>query len=365
MINRPIIYNFFKPGDVPTANALGLRPDSCSERQTGGSSEARSLLTSFLDHRGARYHREMSSPLTAVDACSRLSPHLAVGTLSLREVSQMAQTRADALRQLPRDERAVDLRAVEAFIGRLHWHCHFMQKLEDQPEIETHCLHAFYDDARPQTDETETHLNAWALGRTGWPFVDACMRALTQTGWINFRMRAMLMAVASYHLWLDWRLSGPVLARLFTDYEPGIHWSQVQMQSGTTGINTPRIYNPIKQSMDQDPNGIFIRRFVPELATVPDPFIHEPWRMPPLLQTDIGCQIGHDYPEPIRDHLVAARDARARITTIRRRDGYWPIADDIVARHGSRKRNPRGPDWPKTKTRKPSGHRQAQLQLDV
>ena len=100
-----------------------------------------------------------------------------------------------------------------------------------------------------------TLLNAWENGETGFPFVDACMRYLRKTGWINFRMRAMLMSFASYHLWLDWRKSGKILANFFTDYDPGIHWPQVQMQSGTTGINAIRIYNPIKQGIDQDPQG--------------------------------------------------------------------------------------------------------------
>ena len=102
-------------------------------------------------------------------------------------------------------------------------------------------------------------LAAWEAGETGLPFVDACMRYLRATGWLNFRMRSMLVAVASYHLWLDWRATGPHLARQFTDYEPGIHWPQVQMQSGTTGMNTVRIYNPVKQGRDQDPAGVFTR----------------------------------------------------------------------------------------------------------
>ena len=98
----------------------------------------------------------------------------------------------------------------------------------------------------------------WANGNTGWPFFDACMRQLNTTGWINFRMRAMMMSCASYNLWLPWRETGEHLARLFLDYEPGIHWSQVGMQSGTTGINTIRAYSMTKQGKDHDPNGEYI-----------------------------------------------------------------------------------------------------------
>ena len=86
------------------------------------------------------------------------------------------------------------------------------------------------------------------------------MRFLTATGWLNFRIWAILVSFASYQLWLDWRVSGQHLAQLFTDYEPAIHWPQVQMQSGTSGINKIRIYNPVKQGLDQDPDGVFTRR---------------------------------------------------------------------------------------------------------
>ncbi|MEO1188025.1 MAG: FAD-binding domain-containing protein, partial [Pseudomonadota bacterium] len=221
--------------------------------------------------------------------------------------------------------------SLASFQGRLHWRDHFTQKLEDAPSIETQNLHRAYDGLRPAMPD-QTALEAWAAGETGLPFVDACMRCLSATGWMNFRMRAMLMAVASYHLWLDWRRPGEHLARLFTDYEPGIHWPQVQMQSGTTGINTIRIYNPVKQGHDQDPDGAFIRRWVPELADVPSDFIHEPWTW-----GEASRVLGNTYPMPIIAHLQAAKEARQKVWAVRKGQTFRQDANSIQDKHGSRK----------------------------
>ena len=114
------------------------------------------------------------------------------------------------------------------------------------------------------------------------------MRALQHTGWLNFRMRAMLVSFAAYPLWLHWYEPAQHLARLFTDYETGIHYSKMQMQSGTTGINTMRVYHPIKQGQEHDPAGIFIRRWVPELQGLQGDFIHTPWLAPPILLAQEG-----------------------------------------------------------------------------
>ena len=272
----------------------------------------------------------MSSPLTGFEACSRLSPHLAWGTLSMRQVAQATWQRQREVKQSD-SPQGFWRGALSSFSGRLHWRCHFTQKLEDEPRLEFQNLHPAYDGLRP-SEPDDIRLEAWAKGETGLPFVDACMRALTATGWMNFRMRAMLMAVASYHLWLDWRKPGEHLARLFTDYEPGIHWPQVQMQSGTTGINTVRIYNPVKQGHDQDPDGRFVRRWLPELAEVPDRFLQEPWKW-----DEAGRILGKTYPHPIVDHLAAAKEARQKVWAARRGAAFREEAQRIQDKHGSRK----------------------------
>jgi deoxyribodipyrimidine photo-lyase len=285
----------------------------------------------------------MSSPLTAAEACSRLSVGLALGTISARTVAHAAWARAAEL-ELARLGGAgtggYRLGSVRSFLARMHWRCHFTQKLEDEPRIETEAFLPELDELRagPWTAEREDRLAAWAEGRTGYPFIDACMRALRATGWINFRMRAMLVSFASYDLWLPWRPSGLHLARCFTDYEPGIHWPQVQMQSGTTGINTLRMYAPVKQSRDQDPRGVFIRRWVPELARVDDVFVHEPWLMPTAAQQAADCVVGRDYPRPIVDHAEAVRHARGVFTRLIRSAEHRAAAEGVFRRHGSRKR---------------------------
>ena len=169
--------------------------------------------------------------------------------------------------------------------------------------------------------------------------VDACMRCLRATGWLNFRMRAMLCSFAAYDLWLDWRRFGAFYARMMADYEPGIHYPQLQMQSGTTGINTVRIYNPVKQGKDHDPDGTFIRRWVPELAGLKQTaYVHEPWKMTPIEQQSDGCVIGEDYPARVVDHTAAYRRARDRIYALRETDAVQAAKEAVLEKHGSRKR---------------------------
>lgn len=339
---------------LPALGQLGIGP--CGKAlQAAGESAAWQTLESFLTERGRRYRSSLSSPLAATEGCSRLSPHLAFGTISLRSVHQATET------VIARSADPALRHALRGFTGRLRWHCHFMQKLEDEPEIEFRNFARHCDGLREDSFRVD-RFAAWCEGRTGFPMVDACMRSLRATGWLNFRMRAMLVSFASYHLWLHWRPTGVFLARQFLDFEAGIHWSQMQMQSGTTGINTLRIYSPTKQARDHDPEGHFIRRWVPELAGVPTSLIATPWLMDQSIQSASGCLIGRDYPAPVVDEKGALQEARDRLYALRRTEPARAEAELIQQRHGSRRSGlppsgKRGSPMPRSASKRGAGTR--------
>ena len=280
--------------------------------QKGGEREAHNLLESFLNVRVAGYAKKMSNPLEAIDSCSRLSPHITHGSISLKFVYQNLINKID---------EAKYKRDLYSFKKRLHWHCHFIQKLQTEPELEFKSMHPMCDNLRP--DSNPELIQKWINGETGFPFLDACIIYLRNHGWINFRMRAMIMSFASYNLWQPWQKTSPLLAELFVDYEPGIHISQVQMQSGVTGINLPRIYSVTKQSIDQDPDAIFIKSQIPELKDMKPSSIH-------------NLELLNSYKDPIVDIKETAKKARESIWSIRSNKDFKKIAQEVYLKHGSR-----------------------------
>ncbi len=293
--------------------------------QPAGESNGWRYLKSFIADRGKNYHKHISKPLQSRTSCSRLSPYISWGNLSIKQAYQFVYLHA---------KNTSHKYAFGNFLTRLKWHCHFIQKFEVDCSYETQCINSGFE--LLAHDKNEKIIEAWERGETGFPLVDACMKCLYVTGWINFRMRAMLVSFFCHHLFQDWRHGTQHLARLFLDYEPGIHYPQFQMQAGTTGINTIRIYNPLKQSKEHDPEGEFIKKWLPQLANLPVQFIHEPYKMTEMEQAFYGIIIGRDYPLPIVNIEEAGKLAREKIWSHRKQELVKNENKRILSVHANR-----------------------------
>lgn len=303
----------------------GLWQDKPELFQPGGERRAWFTLHHFFRERGKDYAWSISKPEASRKACSRISPYLAWGNISLRQVYQTS---------LQHWDRKGWRRALVAFVSRLHWHCHFIQKFESECDMEFRAVNLAYEKLGYDDSKfSDKKLLAWQNGTTGIPLIDACMRCLQETGYINFRMRAMLVSFLVHHMEIDWRRGVQHLARMFLDFEPGIHYPQFQMQAGVTGANMIRIYNPVKQAQEHDPNGSFIKKWCPELVELEPPLVHMPWEISPLEAQMMDFTPGVDYPDPIIDVTQSYRAAQKKLWDFRKRDDVKAEAKRILERH--------------------------------
>lgn len=258
--------------------------------QKGGRKAGKTWEDSFFKERIAYYSNYISKPENARYGCSRLSPYFAWGCISIREVYQRAQK----LREKNRYKNQLD-----GFMSRLRWQAHFIQKFEMEPRIEFEAFNKGYLDF--DQPYNQAYVEAWKGGRTGYPLVDAAIRAVSETGYLNFRMRTMTVSFLMHHLFQHFSTGAQWMARQFLDFEPGIHYAQFQMQAGFTATNTIRIYNPTKNALEHDPEAVFIKKWIPELKSLPANLAIEPWKMTAMEELFYNVQLGKDYPHRIVD----------------------------------------------------------------
>ncbi|TXD48879.1 cryptochrome/deoxyribodipyrimidine photo-lyase family protein [Polaribacter sp. IC073] len=279
--------------------------------QKGGTKMAWRYAHTFFKDRHEKYMFNISKPQLARESCSRLSPYIAWGNISIRQIFQEAT----------KHKTIANKRHLDAFISRLRWQAHFIQKFEMEHTMENASINKGYHKLKKGI--SLEYQKAWKEGETGFPLIDACMRCLQETGYLNFRMRAMLVSFFTHILWQPWQAASQHLSSLFLDFEPGIHFPQLQMNAGETGINILRIYNPVKNSLEHDKEGVFIKKWIPELAHLATPFVHEPYLMTPLDQQFNNFELGVDYPNPI----VALKVARKKAS-----DTLWNLKNNSTVR---------------------------------
>jgi deoxyribodipyrimidine photo-lyase len=292
----------FQPERVPDPRAFGLESGTPT-LPSGGPQAAQRRLRRFLDDAAERYHEDRDRP--DLDGTSRLSPHLRFGAISVRECFERAEEAALA-------EPALQ-RGVAKWLDELVWREFYSAILEEHPRVMHESYRREYDAVVWNDDAKE--FEAWCQGLTGYPIVDAGMRQLRSTGWMHNRVRMITASFLTKDLLIDWREGERFFFEHLVDGDPasnngGWQWAA---STGTDAQPYFRIFNPVSQGARWDPQGRYVRRWVPELRRVPDAHVHAPWKAgrPPA-----------DYPPPIVDHaerreIALERFRGARGTVVR------------------------------------------------
>ena len=314
----------------PTPLAAGPAVDDVEDRYdvdpekrevpTGGAVAAWERLREFAANLD-RYPGGIADPAAAEERTSHLSPYLQLGCLSVRE----------AHRQVER--AGTDGHGKRLFEKRCYWNRHYAQKLVDWPGWTDHAVNPVFRGLFRDRHDPDL-VAAWKAGETGYPLVDASMRALRETGWLNFRTRAMCASFYTYVLQCWWRVGADHFYRHLIDGDAAINYTQWQSQSNLTGVHPVRIYDPRKQVREHDPEGQFIRRYVPELRDLPTEHLARPERTPVGVQEAVGVRVGETYPRPIVDFEARAAEARRRFDRLTPR-AREALSDPAVRRRAS------------------------------
>jgi deoxyribodipyrimidine photo-lyase len=295
--------------------------------QKGGTKTAWKYANTFFDQRHKNYMFHISKPALSRESCSRLSPYIAWGNVSIRQIYQKAISIRD--RQ--------NTKHLGAFVSRLRWQAHFIQKFEMEHTMEQASVNKGYHKLKKSI--SLEYQKAWKEGQTGFPMVDASMRCLNETGYLNFRMRALLVSFFTHILWQPWQAATNHLSQQFLDFEPGIHFPQLQMNAGETGINNLRIYSPVKNSLTHDAEAVFIKKWIPELTNLSLAFIHEPYLMTPLDEQFNNFELGIDYPKPIVEIKTARKKASDILWNMKRNATVRKENNRILSKHTISDRN--------------------------
>ncbi len=297
-----------QPG-VPALEAIGFQRTNLHRlKLPTGPAGAQELLADFLE-RIDRYHEARDFP--AVKGPSYLSTHLRFGTVSIRQLAREAHRRMVA-----------GSRGAEVWLSELVWRDFYHQVMHHHPHVVGHSFKPEYDRIRWAHGKGADELfAAWCEGRTGYPLVDAAMHQINDTGYMHNRLRMVVASFLTKDLGIDWRRGEAYFATHLNDFDlaannGGWQWAA---SSGCDAQPYFRIFNPVNQSEKFDPEGRFIRRYLPALAKLPDKLIHAPWLARPVDLAAAGVRLGVDYPEPVVDHAVARAKTLERYAVVKAR----------------------------------------------